>query len=255
MHDPIYVTQGLTYRSFALPIHLRWRHRFYFVIGVSLISGFFYFTSNHIHWKLPRVFSLGWIDQSIPFIPWTIWIYFSGIFYLGYALAINRCLVSLAKHLYSYFFIVVLSSVGFILYPVAYPRELFPLPATLDPWTEHLFTWIRTIDSPANCTPSLHVSVSFLVALGFLDDRRGHFPVVFTWALLLAISTLTTKQHYFVDVVLGVLQAGIFFLLFHRLLQYRLRDSAQFPIPLKQENPQEKGHSRNPLTRRKSHPF
>jgi membrane-associated phospholipid phosphatase len=226
MSEPIFIKQGLSTQPSAIPIFMRWHNRFYFIAGVSILTGSFYFISNQIHINPPRLLSLGWVDQKVPFLPWTIWIYVSGLVYLAYALVINRCLISLSKHLYSYFFIVFFSSLGFLFFPIQYPRELFPLPMTLDPLTYTLFAWIRTIDSPANCTPSLHVSVSFLIALGFLDDRRRHFPLVVTWASLLAISTLTTKQHYFVDVILGLLQATLFFFLFHRVFRYRLIQSS-----------------------------
>lgn len=80
---------------------------------------------------------------------------------------------------------------------------------------------VRNTDQPINCAPSLHVSLAYQIALGFLKDQKRYFPLVFSWATLLALSTLTTKQHYFLDVILGGALAVATHWIFHHLLQYQ----------------------------------
>jgi membrane-associated phospholipid phosphatase len=116
----------------------------------------------------------------------------------------------------------------FFLWPTTYPRELFPLPATLDPYTYHVFHNLRDVDAASNCFPSLHVSSCYLSSFMYLDEQREKFPIFFAWATAIAMSTLTTKQHYISDVVAGFSSAVLMYVIFHRLARYRARPS----IPL-----------------------
>ncbi|HEY6402922.1 MAG TPA: phosphatase PAP2 family protein, partial [Blastocatellia bacterium] len=65
------------------------------------------------------------------------------------------------------------------------------------------YRFLYSIDSAANCFPSLHVALAWLSALGLRDERRRAGALAMVWAALISISTLTTKQHYFADLVGG----------------------------------------------------
>ena len=71
---------------------------------------------------------------------------------------------------------------------------------------ERLMRWVFSVDKPANCFPSLHVIFAVLGAL--LIDRAGVGRGVrwFWWAFAVAVSvtTVTSGQHYFIDVPGGV---------------------------------------------------
>jgi membrane-associated phospholipid phosphatase len=71
----------------------------------------------------------------------------------------------------------------------------------------HQFDFIYFFDSPANCLPSLHVANSFLATLHWFRRSSGKFWFYIFWTLIICASTLTTKQHYFYDVVGGLLVA------------------------------------------------
>jgi membrane-associated phospholipid phosphatase len=69
-------------------------------------------------------------------------------------------------------------------------------------------------DPPANAAPSLHVSLTFLLALALIRD----FPR-WSWAWMAFVgivwfSTLVTRQHHLIDVATGVLLAWAVVLLF-----------------------------------------
>lgn len=75
------------------------------------------------------------------------------------------------------------------------------------------FAWTLSViyesDIRYNCFPSLHVAQCFLAALVCHRVHRGVGAVAIAWAFLVALSTLFTKQHYFLDVVGGMLLAGV----------------------------------------------
>jgi membrane-associated phospholipid phosphatase len=71
---------------------------------------------------------------------------------------------------------------------------------------ERLMLWVFSIDKPANCFPSLHVIFAVLGAL--LIDRTGvgRWARWFWWAFAAAVcvTTVTSGQHYFIDVPGGI---------------------------------------------------
>ena len=55
--------------------------------------------------------------------------------------------------------------------------------------------------------PSLHVAHTTMLALLLIKDRPRLGPVALAMATALALSTLTTKQHFIADVLSGYLLA------------------------------------------------
>lgn len=186
-----------------------------FVIAMGM-----YLTTNHFFLFSPKLLPLTWVDQRVPFVPGTIWVYNSEWLLLLTLYAKAKDIDNLNKFLYSIFTLVAASCLVFLFWPTIYPRELFPLPAGLDPLTSGLFELLRRTDTPANCCPSLHVSAVYLSAFLFLDEKEGLFPLFFAWATAISLSTLTTKQHYVADVVSGLALAVLFYWFFHRKVRY-----------------------------------
>ncbi len=91
----------------------------------------------------------------------------------------------------------------FLIFPVMSIRESVPMNTA----SEILLNFIYYVDLPTNCFPSLHVAVSMLSAFAIYHKT----PINGIWAILLGIlislSTLFTKQHYFMDVISGLLLA------------------------------------------------
>ncbi len=170
-----------------------------------------YLGTNHLALRPPRLLPLfGW-EKSIPFLPWTI------IFYLvAYVQAAGIFLVIDRRHikkaLLGMLGIIAVSGLFFILWPTVYPRP--PLPVGTDNASRILYGFLAAIDRPQNCFPSLHVAVSlFAVFILWRQSRRfGLFLLVLS--ILGIISTLTLKQHYFIDVLGGFAVASLFYLIF-----------------------------------------
>jgi membrane-associated phospholipid phosphatase len=81
-------------------------------------------------------------------------------------------------------------------------------------------------DSPFNDFPSLHTSISTILAIHwFRMDRRIGWPVA-VWTALIVASTLLVKQHYVADLVSGLVLAFVAALFFSRLLLGKMEGKA-----------------------------
>lgn len=182
-----------------------------------------YMAANHYPIFPPQLLQMTWFDNVIPFVPSTVWIYISEYVYFAAVFLFCRDMKNLNKYLYSFLALQIVSVAIFYFWPTTYPRDLFPLaPDAMDSMTYQVFSHLRVIDAPTNCCPSLHVSSVFLSAFIYLDEQENKFPFFFSWGTAIALSTLTTKQHYIIDVVSGLAMAVTFYFIFHRWIPYHL---------------------------------
>lgn len=174
-----------------------------------------YLYTNYLTTSMnPRELPLFMIDHLIPFFPRSIWIYLSAAIICIVAFYCAKDVRNVTRYLLSLVTITVIALFFYILFPTIFPRFPFPTPPDLDQWTMALLNWLRRIDYPTNCLPSLHVSYSFSACFVFLQEQKSKFPFFLIWACLIALSTLTTKQHYFLDVVTGLVFAYLTYRLF-----------------------------------------
>lgn len=180
-----------------------------------------YLISNHFHLFEPQMLPMTWIDRALPFMPNTIWIYLSEILLFATTYILSRDHVNLNKYVCSFIALQIVSVGIFAAWPTTFPRAQFPLPEDVNSLTYYAFHALRQADSPANCSPSLHVSGVYLSSFIFLDEQPRKFPFFFVWATAIALSTMTTKQHYFIDITTGFVMAVIVFWTFHRYASYK----------------------------------
>jgi len=113
----------------------------------------------------------------------------------------------------AYLLVMIVSYVGFLLYPTAAPRPAQVLGDAFSAWSLRL---AYSLDPPHGCFPSLHVAYSFVSALTCYRVHRGVGAGAALWAALIGLSTLYTKQHYVADVIAGALAAYVAYVLFLR---------------------------------------
>lgn len=142
-------------------------------------------------------------ENQIPLMNWTVYIYLSIFIYIPIAIYL------IPQERYARTFLALcamcaLHLIIFVIFPTIYPR------APID--DEYLLIrLIRIVDAPTNCFPSLHVALSMFFAIALLRTRKDKISVVmFVWAVFIALSTVTTQQHYILD-GLGALVTSIFF--------------------------------------------
>jgi membrane-associated phospholipid phosphatase len=146
------------------------------------------------------------LDRVIPLWPWTSWFYepfYAAIFIIGVIsfrsrFLYNRTLVCVCAN-------IVLAALGHAFVRAEYPRPILPVPAP-DLSTAFL-AFVYRIDPPGNVFPSLHVAHTFLIAFLLTMDRPRIGRVLLAMSIVLAASTLTTKQHFIADVAIGLVMA------------------------------------------------
>jgi membrane-associated phospholipid phosphatase len=117
------------------------------------------------------------------------------------------------RALKAFLMVMIAGYAGFLLYPTSAPR---PGDVSGDGFAAWTLRIAYAIDPPYNCFPSLHVAYSFVSALACYRVHRGVGAVAALWAALIGVSTLYTKQHYVVDVIVGALTAYVAYALFLR---------------------------------------
>lgn len=171
---------------------------FYFIVGGAATLILYQWT-NRNHLVEPVLLSFGPVDEIMPFWPWTIWVYITEYIIFLCAYFGLRRRENVTRYFYAYMAILLFSTVVFVVYPVTFPRHDYPV--TGNSISDMALLFLRThMDEPANCLPSLHVSSCFISAFCFWPENRRKAVWFFLWSVLVSISTMTTKQHYFVDV-------------------------------------------------------
>ncbi|CAA6677535.1 MULTISPECIES: phosphatase PAP2 family protein [unclassified Lentimonas] len=150
-------------------------------------------------------------DHWAPLLPWSAWIYFSLWVYiclptsmmcrpneLGYYL-MGACLLSVVGLSVFYFL------------PTAVPNW------EID-WSAYpTLQFLKESDAAGNACPSLHVAFALYAGLwigrlfSFLKIRGVWHLLNWLWCLSIVISTMTTKQHVFADVLCGGLLGVVVF--------------------------------------------
>jgi membrane-associated phospholipid phosphatase len=151
-------------------------------------------------------------DELIPFQPEWVWVYL-----IPYLLG-PLCVALLSKDTFNWYVrrglpLVAVTLLIFIIYPTqTRPRVHTELG---DGLTAQLYRNMVAIDEPpANAAPSLHVSLTCLLAWAFLRDFPRWWPLTCGAVLLVWLATLFTRQHHIIDVATGALLGTVFALPF-----------------------------------------
>ncbi len=148
------------------------------------------------------------VDKWIPFTPQHIWIYQTLYLYTGIGLFFQGLKNSMIHYISGIAVISLLANGCFFAFPTMVPR---PDPGSAGQAYLQFIEW----EAPLNAFPSLHVALAVYAAL-YLNQRL-HLPVIskfaltVLWPLLIIYTTLSTKQHYIVDVIGGSILAWLVF--------------------------------------------
>ena len=199
-------------------------HVVHLLMAVILIVGGyqFYFLVQRSHLGQPIEFPSK-IDDYIPFRPEWVWVY-SGLYYPIILVLVFtiKTFSQFSYTVFSFITLLVMQVTAFFFFPVKIP----------DRWRDYdrdasrsarFLALVHTYDGLPNSIPSMHVSVATLTALhlqqNLMLETGGYSLLAFLFPLLIAISSLFTKQHYVVDLapgaVVGYINYEIYVLLGH----------------------------------------
>lgn len=186
---------------------LEQRNKLVLALAATALHGLLYGIPNHLHLAPPVELRLTWVDRAVPFVPQSFWLYLSDYLLVFIAFLLCRRPGSAARFTFAFMTTVVVATLVHAVWPIAYPRALFPMPEDASPFMHWMVARFREVDSPASCMPSLHVATAFLAAFAVVWEGDARAPALVAWAALVWGSTLTTKQHYLVDGVVGLVLA------------------------------------------------
>lgn len=154
------------------------------------------------------------LDRLLPLVP--AWAVVYGALY-GFLILLPVFVIQqedlIRRTVWAYLAVWSTAYVGFLLYPTVAPR---PESVTGDGFAAWGLRFLYDADPPYNCFPSLHVAHSFVSALACSRVHRTLGAIATTFAALVALSTLFTKQHYVIDLVGGIALALAAYLIFLR---------------------------------------
>lgn len=177
-----------------------------FVLFMALY-GVFYVVPNFFSQAPAHQLPMLWIDQNTPFLPWTFIFYTSDYFVFVSTIILHKTKETFDAFVRMMIMTLVICGFFFHFYPTIYPRPEYLPQANF--FIQFLMDIIANFDSPRNCFPSMHVALTG-VATWSLRYKGPKTVALFSfWSLLVYVSTLTTKQHYFMDVMGGLCVLGI----------------------------------------------
>jgi membrane-associated phospholipid phosphatase len=182
------------------------RYRWTVGLGLAAAQSAIYFAIGNAHLHRSTELLRTRLDDALPFWPWTAWCYlpfYAAIFVMAIGGFRHRALFDRTAR--SVLLVMFVGALGHTLVRAEYPRPV--LHAPFSGLSETFMAWVQSVDQPGNVFPSLHIAHTTMLSLLLMRDRPRLGGVALGMATLLAISTMTTKQHFVADVVSGYLLA------------------------------------------------
>jgi membrane-associated phospholipid phosphatase len=198
-------------RPFTTPYPITWPMLALMVMPVAYL-----FIADHVKFGRLSAPALP-IDAAIPLVP--AWVLVYGALYLFLIILpvfVIRAEPQVRRTFLTYLVVWIVAFVVFVAYPTKAPRPA-DLTIAINTFADWGVVALYEMDPPLNCFPSLHVAHSFVSALAVRRVHRRLGDLSLLAASLVGISTLFTRQHYVLDVLVGAALAfGTYALLWRR---------------------------------------
>lgn len=165
------------------------------------------------------------LDQMVPLVPEWMYIYFGCyLFWVVNYIMVARIHKDELDEFYRFVTTDMMSRIVCGIFFFLMPTTNIRPEVVGDTFADTLLRFLYSVDQPTNLFPSIHCLVSWMCYIGIRGNKkvprwyRG-FSCVF--ALLVVISTQTTKQHYIADAIAGLLIAEGLFSLNKRINAYK----------------------------------
>ena len=169
-----------------------------------------YFFVNRLKVDPQKRLDLGTnLDRRIPFVPQFAPVYFSTYFFVIQPFFILSKATQFYWMLISFASISIIASLIHALVPSKIERRENLAQDNIPGW---LLGQFQKTCKPYGNFPSMHVGLSVpVVAANFLAGGLLMGSISLVWAVLIALSTLFTKQHYILDVLAGIFSGALIF--------------------------------------------
>jgi membrane-associated phospholipid phosphatase len=145
-------------------------------------------------------------ERRIPFVPLMIIPYLSIDLFFAGSFFLCRDRAQLRTHAARIILAIAISAAAFLLFPLRYGWSR----PVVGGWLGMLFVPLNALDRPYNLCPSLHISLRTLLWRIYgacLRERRWARAVLWSWFVLIGLSTLLVYQHHVIDLIGGYLVA------------------------------------------------
>ncbi len=151
------------------------------------------------------------IDDAIPLIP--SFIVFYSIYYVFPLIPMILSFKDyklFKKIIYANVFLIAISNLFFIMFPTSVIREV----TNVDGFFSKFLSPLYIYDYTTNALPSLHASQTVLAALILSKFWNKRNSWLFVITIIMLLSTLFVKQHYFLDILAGILLGIVIYIIF-----------------------------------------
>lgn len=175
------------------------------IINFSVYSGARLFYKNRLFHNLTTN-----LDEKIPVVPIFILFYFGSYFFWIF----NYILISRISEENCYRLVIsdILGKLACFIIYITFPTTNIRPEITSSGVFVDMLKFLYKVDAPNNLFPSIHVLVSWYSFIGLRNNEI--IPVWYRYfslfmAVMISVSTLTTKQHVIADVIAGMVLAEL----------------------------------------------
>jgi membrane-associated phospholipid phosphatase len=183
------------------------QRRFLFIAQLAILSGYLITNRLMSHLGGGVTFDI-WLDRYIPL--WPIWVVPYGLAIVWWGAAILWAYLSMEDTLYTAFIAAWLITclIGYSVF-IFCPNYMIRPEATQTGWAMELIRFVYSNDRTYNAFPSQHLWSTVLIALFWSRWKPGWRWLLWGSTVIVALSTLFTRQHWILDVFGGTLLAVI----------------------------------------------
>lgn len=175
------------------------------IIVTIVVEAIFYVIADLFGYRA-HLLMPGFIDNLIPFNTYFVYLYifwYVMLFLVPYILGVKDD-PQFKKYIKSIYICLVIALAIFIIYPTIMERpELI-----VNNLSDKILSILFTIGTSTKCSPSMHVALSTLFILATTTSKKVRKPYkifVILTSIGIIISTMFVKEHYFIDIVTGIL--------------------------------------------------
>ncbi len=148
-------------------------------------------------------------EKSIPFIPLSIIPYMASGFFFCMVFFSCQSAHQLKILTYRMLFVILVAGICFVLFPLKFAYQKPDISESILKWP---FNLLKSVDSPFNQSPSLHIAFAYVFWSVFKDLSKWK-TILMIAMILIGISTLTTYQHHLLDIATGSVLAHLSFII------------------------------------------